>query len=210
MISRRWKASDSRRTGRTRAAALSVCAALAVSAAMNASAVTFYKWTDKDGGVHYGDAPPKGFHGKVTRVDVDPAAHAVAPPAAPSGTTQAVPALPEAAPTDMLTQRRETRARLEQNLAQARARLDLARKALAEATEPNPDEWQFVQGVRPAAGSPQVARSNCYKTTTGTTVCPSRVPNEQYFQRLDRLQAEVEAAQKAVDEAEVAYRRGVD
>ena len=102
------------------------CLALAaLTIAADASATTFYKWTDADGNVHYSDKPPKGFSGVVTPVEVDADAHTVplAPPpeTAPAAPVPQVPAL--------LTQRRETRARLEHNLAAAREPLDLARKA---------------------------------------------------------------------------------
>lgn len=216
MSSAKPKAKSSRRVmvhgmRNLKQAAACVAVALVGLGATHALAVTFYKWTDSGGLVHYGDAPPKGFDGKVTRVEIDPGAHTVAPaPLIKPAPQTAIEPEPTPAAPDLLTQRRETRARLEQNLAQARERLDLARKALAEATDPQPDEWQFVAGTGQAPSGPQVARSNCHPVQGGKVVCPTRVPNEQYYQRLDQLQAEVELAQKAVDDAEVAYRRGVD
>jgi len=188
-------------------------AGLAMLAAAHAAfAATFYKWTDKDGTVHYGDAPPKGFTGTVSRIDVDPEAHTVAPPVKP--VEKAVPlepgaATPAPAEPDLLTQRRQTRARLEANLEQARARLDLARKALAEAGAPQPDEWQVTLGGPPGPGA-QVPRSNCHATQDGRTICPGRVPSAEYYSRVQQLEDRVKRAELAVEDAERAYRRGVD
>jgi hypothetical protein len=185
-----------------------IAIAVLAAAAGGASAATFYKWTDAQGQVHYGDQPPKGFQGEVTRVDVDPGEHVATPSKAASAEERATMGLP-AAP-DLLEQRRATRARLEANLAQARERLDLAQKALAEAGNPQDDEWQTTIGqvVDPRATS--VSRSNCSKNAAGRIVCPGRVPSEGYYQRQAQLEAEVKSAQQAVDDAEQAYRRGVD
>jgi len=185
---------------------LAIAALIAVAG--GASAATFYKWTDAQGQVHYGDQPPKGFPGEVTRVDVDPGEHVATPPKAPSAEERATMGLP--AGPDLLEQRRATRARLEANLAKARERLDLAQKALAEAGVPQDNEWQTTIGqvVDPRATS--VARSNCTKNAAGRLVCPGRVPSEDYYQRMAQLEAEVKSAQQAVDDAEQAYRRGVD
>jgi hypothetical protein len=185
------------------------CLALAALAwsATDAGAITFYKWTDKSGQTHYADAPPKGVD--ATRVDVDPGAHSVAPPASAKRSAEERTTLPAAQPDDYLKQRRETRDRLEANLAAARERLDLARAALAEGAEPQEDEWQ-VTASRQMGSGPQVPRSNCRTVAGGGVVCPGRVPSEGYYQRLDRLQQDVQAAELAVEEAERAYRRGVD
>jgi hypothetical protein len=201
------------RSARARSAVRGFLAIVLAAVPVAAAAATFYKWVEKDGTVHYGDAPPKGFKGEVTRVEVDPGAHTVAPGKAPP----ALPAPPEPAragevpapPPDLLTQRRETRARLEANLAQARERLDLARKALAEAGNPQEDEWQYTVGGSPGPG-PHVAMSNCHKTTDGKTICPGRVPSAEYYSRVQQLEDQVKRAEQAVEEAERAYRRGVD
>lgn len=171
-------------------------------------AATFYKWVGPDGVVHYGDAPPKGFKGEVMRVEVDPGAHTlppVAPPPAPGAESRE---LEKPAP-DLLDQRRETRARLEANLDSARARLDLARKALAETGDPQEDEWQTTVGGPPGPG-PQVPHSNCHKGADGRLVCPGRVPSEAYYARVQQLEDAVKRAEADVEDAERAYRRGVD
>ena len=63
-------------------------------------------------------------------------------------------------------------------------------------------------GGPPGAG--QVARSNCHKTQDGRTICPGRVPNAQYYSRVQQLEEDVKRAEAAVEEAERAYRQGVD
>jgi hypothetical protein len=202
-----WRNSHARLARIARAAALSVACVALVPAI--ADAATFYKWIDKDGVVHYGDAPPKGFGGEVTRIDVDPGAHTVpAPPPPPTGVAPESREAPKPAP-DLLDRRRATRDRLEANLAQARARLDVARKALAEVGEPQADEWQTTVGGPPGPG-PQVARSNCHKAADGRVICPGRVPSEAYYTRVQQLEDAVKRAVADVEDAERAYRRGVD
>jgi hypothetical protein len=65
--------------------------------------------------------------------------------------------------------------------------------------------------VVPNAGS---GHSNCtaIKNVTGKTVvvCPHLAPNEAYYERIDRMQEEVRLAEQAVEDAELAYRQGVD
>jgi hypothetical protein len=193
---------------RSSGAGLALAAACFVLASGTAHAATFFKWIDKDGVVHYGDAPPKGFAGEVTRVDVDPGAHTMpAPPPPPDAAPESREA-PRRAP-DLLEERRATRAKLEANLAQARARLDVARKALAEVGEPQADEWQTTVGGPPGPG-PQVPHSNCHKGANGKVVCPGRVPSEAYYTRVQQLEDSVKRAEAEVEEAERAYRRGVD
>lgn len=174
-----------------------------------AGATTFYKWTDADGNVHYSDKPPKGV-GEVTTLEVDPGAHTVTPPAVAAKPAPEPPAAIEPVPggTDILTQRRQTRARLEANLQAARERLDIAKKALSEAGEPQDDEWQYTVGGTPPPGSGP--RANCHTAANGKVICPGRVPSEAYFTRVQQLEEAVKRAQADVDAAEVAYRKGVD
>lgn len=174
----------------------------------DALAASFYRWTDAQGQVHYGDQAPKGFKGEVTRVEVDPQEHVATPPKARSREERA--ALGAPAGPDLLEQRRATRAALEANLAQARERLDLAKKALAEGGVPQDDEWQTTIGQVVDPQVPSVPRSNCTKNAAGKLVCPGRVAGTQYYERVARLEAEVTSAQQAVDAAEIAYRKGVD
>jgi hypothetical protein len=210
--------------------------AIAAFAALSADALgaAFYKWIDAQGNVHYGDQPPKGFKGEVTRVEVDPAANEVSvqSPAAKAEARGAVKPGP-----DLLEQRRATRARLEANLASARERLDLAKQALAQFTADG--SGQVIQqtfdpsvappgtppGGTPAAGSapgtlapPSMGgmlgmsgnRSNCHTNANKTVTCAGLVPNEEHTQHVAALEDAVKRAEADVAEAEVAYRKGVD
>ena len=209
--------SEKRRKGSSaalrRRARIAFVLGFAAALAAPAGAVTFYKWTDDRGQVHYGDAPPKAFAATAKRIDVDTTSQPVARPRPPLAQPVAAPEPPTATP-DPLTQRRLTRARLEKNLEAARARLDLARKALAETASPQEGEQQVVQGnaLPGQAGVPNAGsgRANCIKTAAGTVVCPHLVPGEQYYERMDRMQEEVRLAEQAVQDAELAYRQGVD
>jgi hypothetical protein len=195
-----------------KAARIALALVFAAAAAAPAGAVTFYKWIDDRGQVHYGDAPPKAFAGTARRIDVDIAPHAAAQPRPPVAQPVAVPEPPAAAP-DLLTQRRLTRARLEKNLEDARARLDLARKALAETVSPQEGELQVTQGQPLPAGSVAPGQSNCTSIATpngARVVCPHLIPGEKYYERIDQMQEAVRVAEQAVEDAELAYRRGVD
>jgi len=128
-----------------------VVVALSCAAALcgGAQAADLYRWTDASGGTHYGDSPPKGAL-NVTRIEVDTSSSTIPTRPAPAPSTVPAPApirsdgaRPPA--PDLLTQRRSTRARLEENVANAQARLDLARKNLAEAADLQPEEQQVVQ-----------------------------------------------------------------
>jgi len=55
-----------------------------------------------------------------------------------------------------------------------------------------------------------VAHSNCHKGADGRLVCPGRVPNEAYYARVQQLEDAVKHAEADVEDAERAYRRGVD
>jgi hypothetical protein len=183
-----------------------VIAILALASPAGAATV-FYKWVTADGQVHYSDTVPKGFTGAVTRVEVDTGASRA--PVSPGVSAEERAIRGESNQPDLLEQRRETRSRLQASLDSARQRLELAQQALADGQTPGDDEWQVTQKGQPH-GPGQVHRSNCHKGADGHLVCPGRVPSETYYKRLDTLQHEVDLAQAAVDEAERAYRRGVD
>jgi len=202
-----------------------------------ASAAELYRWTDSNGRVVYGDKPPKnGLN--VTRIDVDTTTTTIPSRPAPAEPAAGVAQAPQA--PDLLTQRRATRARLEANVAQARQRLDLARKNLAEGSDMAPDEQQSVvekvadlppseaakatpsPGVDP--GNMQVtgggmygmsvSRQNCSKIVgpsgKGGIICPTIIPNQAYRERIAMLEDAVKKAQADLDAALEAYRRGVD
>lgn len=197
-----------------------LAAALALACAAGfAQAQVLYKWTDEGGKVHYSDTPPKNFKGPVTKIEPDvaptPAAPAVAAPAkapAPEVTkTQTAP------PDDILKQRRARRAALEARLNAARANLETAKKALADASNPEPEERQVVrQEMRKGQGGMHglsTARSNCRKTVKdGKEImnCPALLATDAYYERIAKLEIAVRQAEEELDDAEQAWRRGVD
>jgi hypothetical protein len=133
-------------------------------------------------------------------------------PSTPVAPRPGAAAAPSAPAPDLATQRRMTRARLEANLAQAREKLDLARKNLAEGTDPQEDERQAV--LRGTAGPTGTSKMNCRqvpgKDGKTATICPSMIPNDAFYQRVARLEDAVRDAEEEVAAAETAYRRGVD
>lgn len=194
-------------------------AVLALAAAA-VQAQPLYKWTDANGRVHYGDRPPKGFKGTVERVDVEPPQPPVPPLAAPTPAAPA-PKPPPAAPAkgetmmEIAARRRATRERLQAAIDAAEERLAEAEAALKAGEAPAEDERQVVQQVAGAPGTlPASARSNCRKATDArgktVTMCPALVPNTQYYDRIAGLEEGVKAAQRELDRAREAYRRGVD
>lgn len=189
-------------------------------AAAAVQAQPLYKWTDANGRVHYGDRPPKGFKGTVERVDVEPPQPPAPPVAAPSPAAPA-PKPPPAAPAkgeammDIAARRRATRERLQAAIDAAEERLAEAQAALKAGEAPAEDERQVVQQVAGTPGTlPASGRSNCRKATDArgkaVTMCPAVVPNTQYYDRIRGLEDAVKAAQRELDGAREAYRRGVD
>ncbi|MGZ5079311.1 MAG: DUF4124 domain-containing protein [Usitatibacter sp.] len=174
-----------------------------------------YKWIDDSGKTQYSDKPPKNFKGEVTRIetDVNPPP-VVVPRKAESAKGEA--AATDKPPADALAQKRAKRAELEANLARARENLDNAKKALAETSDPQPDEVQVIQNRVDRSGTDgaQVARSNCRQVTgqdgKARTICPGVVPSPAYYERIQQLEEAVRKAEEALAAAEGAYRRGVD
>ena len=202
--------------------------------ASGAFAATFYKWTDAQGQVHYGDTPPKGFTGEVTRVEVDPGEHVATPPGGYSKEQRATLGVPAApAGPDILEQRRATRAALEARLDAARAKLDAAKAALADATgqgsgqviqqtfdpgrqptgTPLPSNANGTVPTQPSMGGGlgmSANRSNCRVNANKTVTCAALVPSEEYQQHVASLEDAVKRAEQEVSDAEIAYRKGVD
>ena len=143
------------------AVALALCAVATLAAAQ-----TLYKLIDKNGKVTYSESAPKDFPGQVIRIDINPDAN-----------TATLPKLPprEAAPaTNPGTRAPDARA--------AQERLDLARKALAQARE-NPGENEVTWIGNKGGGT-------------------RAVPSEGYRAKLDKLEADVKAAEEEVRRAE--------
>ena len=200
---------------------------LALALAAPAYAQVLYKWTDKDGKVQYADKPPVRFNGTVTKIDID---------VKPDPDTRPAPQRPVdvgPASSDLVAKRRAIRTALAAQVARARDRLEAAKTALAAADAPLDDERQVVQQrldqARPQPGPDSQStggmfgtggmlggadRSNCRVEQQAdgrkVTTCPTFVPGEAYYDRVQRLEEAVRRAQADVDEAEEAYRRGVD
>ena len=146
-------------------------AALAFAGAGESAAQTVYKLIDKDGKVTYVDTPPKDFPGQVIRVDIDPKANtATLPKMPPSAEGEAAKKAAAAAPD---------------RVAEARGKLEAARKAYADARDnPGPDDVMRVGNVG------------------GKTTRP--VFSDEYQKRLDGLEKAVRDAEEELKRAEQA------
>ena len=184
-----------------------------------AQAQVLFKWTDAQGQTHYGDRVPKGFAGKVERIEppepVDPPVPRAAPADAPPKAVPR-PEVKKAEPVvDIGKRRRETRERLRADVESAEARLEQA-KALREAGDgTRDDERQVIQQAANRPGAlPAAGRSNC-RVMVGADgksalMCPAVIPNEAYYDRIKGLDEAVKQAERDLDRAKEAYRRGVD
>jgi Domain of unknown function (DUF4124) len=148
-------------------------------AASGASATTFYKLIDSNGKVTYSEKPPKDFDGKVIRLDIDPNANTATLAKPP-------PAKGESGPRGETANERIIRSRPGQDsdarIAEAKERLDAARKALADAAANAGDEdYQFV--------------GNMGKGTR-------RVPTPEFAAKLDSMEKAVKDAEGALAAAE--------
>lgn len=193
-----------------RAAFPVLCAALLATVASAQS--TLYKLVDRAGRVTYVDRVPRGFDGEVTPIAIDPATNAASP-------VRVVPPPKSEAKdgTDLNTVRRETRAKLHLALERAAAKVNAARKALADGVDPLEDEYQTIQQKIDASGASKDApgpRPNCRRQTGGagesTWICPTIVPGERYRDRQKALEDALREAQAELAQAESAYRRGTD
>ncbi|HUP97614.1 MAG TPA: DUF4124 domain-containing protein [Usitatibacter sp.] len=192
-------------------------AALLVVACAPLAAQVLYKWTDSQGKIQYSDQPPKKNDGPVTRIEPD-IAPTPTPPRKSKAPAPAAPAKAASVPDDTAAKRRASRNALEKRLLQARDRVESARKALADAAEPGPDDRQVVQQqVKAGQGGMHglsSARSNCrqVKDAAGKVglVCPTMIPKEEYLDRVAKLEEDVRVAESELAEAEQAWRRGVD
>ena len=168
-------------------------------AAASAFGQALYKWVDADGKAHYGEKPPAGFKGAVTRIDLPD----------------------EKAADEKMTpnaKRRAERERLTAKLEAARAKLETARKALAEGDEPQEGEriymqQRFERNERRPERTP-APHVNCMSqySADGKPIwnCPRPVPNEAYYDRQKALEEAVRKAEEELADAEREYRRGVD
>jgi pyruvate/2-oxoglutarate dehydrogenase complex dihydrolipoamide acyltransferase (E2) component len=182
--------------GRLLAGALTLACACTV-----AHGQVLYKWVDEDGKTQYSDTPPKNPKGPVTRIEPD-----VAPTVPPPAPKPAAAAAPKAeAPADvpdLAAQRRAKRAALDARRAEARAKVDAAKKALAEASGPEPDERQVIQQeMKKGQGGMHglsTARSNCrtvQKDGKPAVICPAVFATDAYYERMARLEVDLRQAQ---------------
>ena len=222
-----------------RSASLAFALALFLAAGA-ASAQVLYKWIDAAGKVQYSDRPPKDFKGPIERIEYEP------PPPPRTPAPAAVPAKPEnrsdegtkaEAPVDLVTKRRALRAKLQADIDAARVKVEAARKALEEGSEPEEGERQAIQQRIDKAGNTgpntplrntdptqnrvvgggmhgMLARSNCRSTKDASgrvaVICPTVILKEEYFARQQKLEDALKQAEEELAAAEEAYRRGVD
>ena len=150
-------------------------AALAFGAA-DAGATVLYKLVDSYGHVTYTDAAPRTFAGTVSRIDVDSSANNIAP--------EQIPDILAAGPSSpVLAQPRRAGASTDERLRFARARVDSARGALADAqSNSSPEDWYYFGPNNP--------------------VGMRRAPRPEYTERLQRLEGDVLAAENDLREVE--------
>lgn len=194
------------------ARAACLAAALVAAGASLADTRTLYRWTDAQGRTQYSDRPPTGFKGEVTRVeiDVDATPGAPAPPRAPRVAPEVLrDVVPPA--TDINKVRRERREKLEAAVRQAEEKVAAAKKALAGGGDIQDDEHQVIQRRYARA---QEGKSNCRAVTDAnrktTFICPSIVPNDEYYGRIRGLEDALKKAEEELSDAKTAYMRGVD
>lgn len=136
-----------------------------------------WKLVDKKGKVTYADkAPPKDYDGKVTRIEVDLQAN-VATLVNPGEASRPV-LLPLTAPE-------LKRVKTEAELARAKERLEVAKKAREDGKDPTPDETRWL-GKKGGGARPE--------------------PTEAYHARIKALDDAVKAAEAELEIAQKAAR----
>jgi hypothetical protein len=149
-------------------------AALSLTAGI-AGAETLYKLISPDGKVTYSSEPPKNFDGKVIKMDIDPNAN----------TTEGrpVPKKVEPKKSNLEIIQSNPKAEQEDKLAQAKEKLDEARQAYEQARDnPGPNDIQRIGSAKGGGARP--------------------IPSEEYVKRLEKLEADMKAAQAEVDRLE--------
>ena len=149
-----------------------VAAIAAAIAAQDACAETLYKLIDRKGKVTYVEKPPKDFDGQVIRIEIDPKANTATFPKPPPAKAAEAPkkAAPAKAPS------------MEDRIGAARARVEAAKQALADAqANPRDGEIRFIGNV-------------------GGGTRP--VPTPEYEARLEALERDVREAEEELRRAE--------
>ena len=192
------------------ASARALLFALATAVALPAPAQVLYKLTDRQGRVTYSDSVPKNYDGQVIRIEPPDAVSNVMPSGG-KGEAARKPGSPEG----IGETRRRTREDLEAKLRAAQAKVEAARKAKEEGGEPLPEEMQTIQHRRaPLKSGEQPPNPNCFAATDASGVaslnCPSRVPQDSFYERQQKLANDLKRAEEELELAERAYRRGTD
>ena len=171
-----------------------------------------YRWTDAQGRVQYSDRPPKDFKGEVVKIeaDVQPSPPVVKPP--PARAEAVKPA--EKEDGDLNSRLRSNREKLAAEVERARERLEAAKKARDGDVGPGADERQVVQQRFARGTQPEMPRSNCREVAGADgkkqLMCPALVPGEAYYTRMKELDDAVARAEEDLENAERAFRRGIN
>jgi hypothetical protein len=152
---------------------IATAAAVLASGAMLAAAQTLYKLIDKNGKVTYSESPPKPgeFDGQVVRIDIDPTRNTATLPKPREPEVKAPASARADSPRDA-----------GRDVDGARAKLDAARKALAQAQE-NPADGD-VSFIGNKGGGTRAVQTDAYRA------------------KLDRLEAEVKQAEEELRRAQ--------
>ena len=192
-----------------------IAAAVLLAAMGPAAAQVLYKWIDASGKVYYSDKlPPKGFNGRVEKIETDVPATPLPPdrvPADPRATPREV-----SPPSDVAAKRRATREALQARVDAARAKVEAAKKALDQGSDiAVEDRRTFIQRVDGDPAQALTMRSNCRVAKDAATgkevaVCAASIPNDAYKERVEKLEEALRTAEGELDQALSDYRRGVD
>jgi parvulin-like peptidyl-prolyl isomerase len=145
-----------------------------------AAAETLYKLIDKNGKVTYSEKVPRDFDGKATRLDFDPNANTATLSKPGAKNEEGGGTRRESAAERTIRSRPGDNA--DARIAQAKEKVEAARKALADAaSNATDDDYQFIG----TAGK-------------GTR----RIPTPEFASRLDGLENAVKAAEEALAAAE--------
>lgn len=157
----------------------SLVLALAIVTA-DASASVLYKLVDPLGRVTYTNVVPQAFDGTVTRIDVDTSTTAISP--------ERIPEVLSQAPVEYdLLVRRRAEATGEERLRLAHQRVDAAHAALEDARNNSlADDWIYLGSNNPLG--------------------MRRMPRPEYRERLQRLEADVIAAEDALSAVQREFR----